>query len=71
MAYFSYHAVAKRLLAQGKLTGFFYTQRYRNIGPALVLLFDDAQHPVMPIRPAHWQDYTPLLPREKQVFPPE
>lgn len=61
MGYFNYHAAAHRLIAQGRLSGFYYTRDHKGIGPALVLLFDDVRHPVMPIRPAHWPEYEALL----------
>lgn len=61
MPYFNYHATAKRLIAEGKLTGYYITARYRGIVPALVLLFDDERHPVMPIREHRWEEYLPLL----------
>ena len=66
MAYYNYHATAKRLLAAGKLTGWYYTEKHRQISPALVLLFDDATHPVMPIRQYRWGEYLPFLPPEKE-----
>ena len=61
MPYFNYHATAKRLIADGKLIGFYFTDRYRAISPALVLLFDDEKHPVMPIRESHFEEYATLL----------
>jgi len=64
MAYFNYHATAKRLIAEGRLTGYYYADRHNRICPALVLLFDDAQRPVMPIRRERWHEYEPLLPPE-------
>ena len=67
MTYFSYHAVARRLLAAGKLRGYYFARRHNHIAPALVLLFDDATHPVMPIRPARWESYLPLLPQTKHL----
>ncbi|MEF9984105.1 MAG: thermostable hemolysin delta-VPH [Oscillospiraceae bacterium] len=61
MAYFSYHNIAKKLINSGKLKCFYYTERYKNICPALVLIFDDIVHPVMPIRKEHWEEYFSLL----------
>lgn len=66
MSYYNYHAVARRLIKEGKLTGWYITERYHRISPALVLLFDDAAHPVMPIREYRWDDYLPLLHTEKR-----
>ncbi len=61
LAYFNYHATAKRLIRQGKLRDFYFTADYRGITPALVLIFDDFDHPVMPIRQHRWNEYLPLL----------
>ena len=61
MSYFNYHATAKRLITEGHLTGFYFCGSYRGISPALVLLFDDPKHPVMPIREYRWAEYAPLL----------
>ncbi|MBQ1988720.1 MAG: thermostable hemolysin delta-VPH [Clostridia bacterium] len=61
MSYFNYHATAKKLIRDGKLKAFLFTERYNNITPALVLLFDDIKHPVMPIRKHHWAEYIPLI----------
>ena len=61
MSYFSYHATAKHLIRAGKLTRWYITERHGAISPALVLVFDDAKHPVMPIREPRWEEYLPLL----------
>ena len=61
MAYYNYHAVAKRLIKEGKLTAYSFVERYRGISPALLLFFDDLKHPVMPIRAQRWEEYFPLL----------
>lgn len=65
--YFNYHAKAKRLIQEGKLKGYYFIDRHNAISPALVLLFDDAQHPVMPIRANRWSEYLPLLDKEKEI----
>lgn len=67
MPYFNYHATAKRLIAEGKLQGYYFTEKYRTISPALVLLFDDYNHPVMPIREYRWEEYLPILTKDKQI----
>lgn len=59
--YFSYHATAHRLIDDGKLIGYYYTDRHNAISPALVLVFDDFSHPLMPIRQHRWDEYKPLL----------
>ncbi len=61
MPYFNYHATAKRMISEGHLTGFYFCDNYRGISPALVLLFDDPRHPVMPIREHRWAEYAPFL----------
>ncbi len=66
MAYFNYHTTAKRLLAEGKLTAWYFVAKHNHIAPALVLVFDDAAHPVMPIREYRWPEYMPLLPADKE-----
>lgn len=70
MGYYNYHATAKRLLAEGKLIAWYYTQKHNQISPALVLVFSDVKHPRMPIRKYRWEEYLPLLPAEKQVDHP-
>ncbi len=61
MTYFNYHARAKSLIKKGKLIDYYFTERYKNISPALVLIFDDFSHPIMPIRQNRWDEYLPLL----------
>lgn len=61
MAYFNYHAKAKRLILSGKLIGYYFAENYRGIKPALVLLFDDDKHPVMPIRKHKFIEYLSIL----------
>ncbi len=61
MPYFNYHATAKALIAGGKLVNFYFAERHGKISPALVLVFDDAKHPVMPIREQKWEEYLPLV----------
>ena len=67
MGYYSYHAVARRLIRDGKLQGYYFAENYNDIHPALVLLFDDEKHPVMPIREYRWEKYLPLLPKDKHL----
>lgn len=61
MTYFSYHATAKKLIAEKKLISYYFTEKYNGISPALVLVFDDLRHPRMPIRKHRWTEYLPLL----------
>ena len=67
MSYYNYHATAKRLINEGKLIGYYFTERHNAISPALVLLFDDYRHPIMPIRENRWAEYLPLLPEETEI----
>lgn len=67
MSYFNYHATAKRLISEGKLINYYFTDRYGKISPALILVFDDALHSVMPIREYHFDEYIRLLPKEKNA----
>ncbi len=68
MPYFNYHAIAKSLISQDKLKGYYFTEKYNNISPALILIFNDIKHPVMPIRKHRWEEYLPLLPIEKKII---
>ena len=67
MGYFNYHGTAKRLIAEGRLTGYYYTAEYHGIRPALVLFFDDLRHPVMHVRQYRWDEYASLLDPEKEL----
>lgn len=67
MPYFNYHATAKKLIKGGKLKAYCFTDRYNSISPALVLLFDDIKHPVMPIRQHHWAEYMSLIEPSGQI----
>ena len=65
MAYFNYHATIKKLINQNKLIGYYFTNKHNNISPALVFVFDDIKHLLMPIRKHRWNEYLPLLDKEK------
>lgn len=65
MSYFNYHYVAKKLIKDGKLKKWYFTEKYNNISPALVLIFDDVKHPVMPIRKYRFEEYTEILKNTK------
>ena len=67
MSYYNYHATAKRLISEHKLVGFYFTNKHNNISPALVLVFNDIKHPIMPIRKHHWHTYMPILSKEKEL----
>ena len=67
MSYFNYHATAKRLIAEGKLKRYYLTERHGSISPALVLIFDDAKHPVMPIRAHRFEEYFAILEKKEQM----
>lgn len=59
MPYFNYHAKAKRLIFEKKLTGYKFVDDYNGIRPALVLYFKNERP--MPIRQYKWGDYLPIL----------
>ncbi|MBO5395031.1 MAG: thermostable hemolysin delta-VPH [Clostridia bacterium] len=59
MMYFNYHAKVKRLILEGRLTGYEFVDEYHGIKPALVLYFKDARP--MPIRDYMWEEYLPIL----------
>ena len=61
MGYFNYHAAVRRMIREGRLRGYRILDSYRGIRPALLLFFDDARHPVMPIREHRFSEYLPLL----------
>lgn len=62
--YYNYHAKAKRLIAEGRLVGWYFAARHKAISPALVLVFDDDKHRVMPVREYCWAEYMSVLPAE-------
>ncbi|MBQ7712295.1 MAG: thermostable hemolysin delta-VPH [Clostridia bacterium] len=57
--YYNYHAVAKRLIREGKLVAFRRTERWGSIAPAFVLFFTD--HRPMPIREERVPEYVALI----------
>ena len=59
MSYYNYHAVAKRLILEGQLSGYEFCDEFHGIKPALVLYFKS--HKPIPIRNYHWEEYIPLL----------
>ncbi|MFQ9047339.1 MAG: thermostable hemolysin delta-VPH [Pseudoruminococcus massiliensis] len=61
LMYYNYHSVAKKLIREGKLIDWYYIERHNKISPALVLIFDDFKHPVMPIREDRWNEYEQLI----------
>lgn len=61
MGYFNYHGTIKKMIKNGKLTGYCFTENYNGIKPALVLFFDDDKRPIMPIRKERWEEYADIL----------
>lgn len=59
MAYFSYHAKAKKLISEGHLVNYEIVSSWRNISPALVLYFDNNRP--MPIREYKWDEYFKII----------
>ncbi|MBE5734912.1 MAG: thermostable hemolysin delta-VPH [Clostridiales bacterium] len=70
MAYYNYHATAKRMIGEGKLIGYYFTEKHNNISPALVLVFNDCKHGVMPIREYRWGEYLSLLDENLMIEEP-
>ena len=66
MGYFNYNATAKKLISEGKLVKHYFLKDYNNISPALILIFDDIKHPVMPIRQHRWDEYLSLIAKIEQ-----
>lgn len=59
MAYFNYHAKAKKLIAEGHLVDYEIVDSWRSISPALVLYFDNNRP--MPIREYRWDEYFKII----------
>lgn len=57
--YFNYHAVAKRLIREGRLVDFKKQERWGNIAPAFVLFFEG--HRPMPIREERVPEYVEII----------
>ena len=57
--YYNYHAVAGRLIREGKLVAFRRVERWGRISPAFVLFFID--HRPMPIREERVAEYVALI----------
>lgn len=61
MTYFNFHASVKKMIYDGKLKTYFIVDFYKNISPALILVFNDARRPVVPIRQRFWDEYFKLI----------
>lgn len=59
--YYNYHAIAKKLIKEGKLRDYKIVDKYNHISPALLLEFDDKKHPIMPIREYRWDEYFQII----------
>ena len=57
--YFNYHAKVKKLILEGKLSGYEFLDEYKGISPVLLLHFKDYKS--MPIRDYMWEEYLPYL----------
>ena len=57
--YFNYHAKAKKLIDEGKLTCYKFVEKWNNISPALVLFFKNNKP--MPIRQDKWEIYLKII----------
>jgi len=49
------------MIVQGKLKSYYIVDVYKNIAPALILVFDDPYRPVVPIRRHMWDEYFDLI----------
>ncbi len=67
MTYYNYHGTIKKMINEGKLVAWYYTKKHNKISHALVLVFDDIQHPIMPIREKRWKEYEFLLPDDLKI----
>lgn len=63
--FFNYHAKVKRLIKEGKATGYEFLKSYHNISPCLLIYFQDEKP--MPIREDHFDEYLKLL-KDNNVF---
>ena len=61
MSYFNYHCTAKKLIQNGNLIWCYLTKNHNKISPALVLVFNDTKHKIMPIRKERWKEYFELI----------
>jgi hypothetical protein len=69
MPYYSYHAIAKKLIREGKLLSWQLEKNYKGIENALVLFFADEKHPVIPIRSHRHEEYFDLLEQYEKKKP--
>ena len=49
------------MILSGKLKSYYIVDVYKDISPALILVFDDARRPVVPIRKYAWDEYFKLI----------
>ena len=61
MSYFNYHAMTKNLIQSNKLIDYYFTNKHNHISPALVLIFNDPKHHIVPIRENRWDEYIKLI----------
>ena len=59
MAYFNYHAKAKRLIKDGFLIGYEFVNEHNNVRPALILYFHNNKP--IPIKQHYWKEYLSLI----------
>ncbi len=57
---YPYHNRIKQRISQGKLTGFEYVEKYKQISPCLLLYFED-EPKIRPIREHRFKEYENLL----------
>ena len=61
MSYFNYHAMVKKMIDDGKLITYYFVDAYKDVSPALILIFNDPKRPVIPIRQHAWDKYLDLI----------
>ena len=61
MAYYNFHAKVKEMIRDGKLKSYYIVDVYKDISPALILVFNDGNKPVVPIRRHKWEEYFELI----------
>ena len=57
---YPYHNKIKQRIRNGELTDYYFTDNYKRIGKALVLVFNTEPH-FRPIRPYRFEEYKELL----------
>ena len=62
--YYSYHNQIKKKINNGELKSYLFIDKYKDIGPVLMLYFKDGTKRF--IREYRWIEYYPLIKNEKR-----